>query len=279
MSNDPKTLYTLPITATSGTITITVPRPQTHPTVYLLTFVSPPDNRLLTSFIETFTLALALLRTNHPHGVLITTSGNPKFYSNGLNLEHVASQDLWWSKIFWPFMKNLLTYPMPTVALINGHAFAGGFITSMCHDYRVMNPSKGFLCMNELEFGAPLIPPLTSIFRNKLSAKTYRSIVLEAHRFTGPQALKEDIVDALGALEETFKLIDEKKLDKKAKSGIYSVIRRETWRETFGFVKGDDKECYDGDKWVRDTVKEAEREEEEAKQLAQRWEKTQGAKL
>ncbi|KAJ6257512.1 hypothetical protein Dda_7297 [Drechslerella dactyloides] len=280
MSEQPETLYTLPIAVTNGTITITIPRPKTHPNVYLLTFVSPPDNRLLTPFIETFTLALALLRTNHPVGVLITTSSSPKFYSNGLDLSHVQTQKMWWHNVYWPFMKLLLTFPMPTLALINGHAFAGGFITSMCHDYRVMNPTRGFVCMNELDFGAPLIPPLTSIFRNKLSAKTYRDVVLEAKRFPGPEALKEDIVDALGGLDEAYKLIDERKLDKKAESGIYSVLRREAWRETFHLVRGDCEEVRDGDRWARDAVKDSEEEGRVARELAERWAKTQGkAKL
>ncbi|EWC44521.1 hypothetical protein DRE_06693 [Drechslerella stenobrocha 248] len=279
-SEEPKILYTLPIAVTNGTITVSIPRPETHPNVYLLTFISPPDNRLLTSFIETFTLALALLRTNHPAGVLITTSSSPKFYSNGLDLNHVHSQNLWWHNVYWPFMKLLLTFPWPTVALINGHAFAGGFITSMCHDYRVMNPSRGFVCMNELEFGAPLIPPLTSIFRNKLSAKTYRDIVLEAKRFPGPEALKEDIVDALGGLDEAYKMIGERKLHEKAQSGIYSVLRRETWRETYTFVRGDNVECKDGDAWARATVDDSEQEGLQAKELAERWMKAQGkAKL
>ena len=50
-------------------------------------------------------------------------------------------------------------YPMPTIALINGHAFAGGLMLAMFHDYRVMNPHRGYLCLNELDFGAPLRPP------------------------------------------------------------------------------------------------------------------------
>ncbi|KAL8849178.1 MAG: hypothetical protein Q9198_011154, partial [Flavoplaca austrocitrina] len=59
-------------------------------------------------------------------------------------------------------------YPMPTIALINGHAFAAGIMTAMMHDYRFMNPHRGFLCLNELEFGASLKAPMSSIFRQKL---------------------------------------------------------------------------------------------------------------
>jgi len=88
---------------------------------------------------------------------------------------------------------------MPTIALMNGHAFAAGFMTAMMHDYRMMNPHRGFLCLNELDFGAPLKPPMASIFRTKLpSPNTYRTMVLESKRFNALEALKEGIVDGLG---------------------------------------------------------------------------------
>ena len=72
---------------------------------------------------------------------------------------------------------------MVTIALINGHAFAGALMTAMYQDYRIMNPQKGFVCLNEVDMGVPLKPPMTSIFRQKTSAATYRTLVLEGKRF------------------------------------------------------------------------------------------------
>ena len=72
---------------------------------------------------------------------------------------------------------------MPTIALLNGHTFAGALMLAMMHDYRIMNPHKGYLCLNELELGVPLRPAMTSIFRQKVSPQTYRRMVLEAARF------------------------------------------------------------------------------------------------
>ena len=87
---------------------------------------------------------------------------------------------------------------MPTVALLNGHAFAAGFMTAMAHDYRLAPRGRGFLCVNELQFGAHLKPAMAAIFREKLGAgAVYRDMVLEAKRFTGDEALKWGVVDGL----------------------------------------------------------------------------------
>ena len=114
---------------------------------------------------------------------MITTSGIEEFYSNGLDLEHASFTPGFFPESLYALWRRVLTYPMPTIALINGHAFAGALMLSMMHDYRVMNPHKGFLCLNEVELGVPLRPPMTSIFREKVQPPVYRRLVLEAARF------------------------------------------------------------------------------------------------
>lgn len=79
---------------------------------------------------------------------------------------------------------------MPTIALMNGHAFAGALMLAMMHDYRIMNPHRGFVCLNEVELGVPLRPPMSSIFRSKVSPQVYRTLVLEGKRFKVCAALQ-----------------------------------------------------------------------------------------
>lgn len=70
---------------------------------------------------------------------------------------------------------------MPMVALNIGHTFAGGLITAMMHDYWIMNPHKGFVCLSKLDFGVLLKSPMASIFRVKLAAlTTLRHMTLES---------------------------------------------------------------------------------------------------
>ncbi|KAJ3949990.1 uncharacterized protein N0V96_001125 [Colletotrichum fioriniae] len=257
-------LFTIPIpkidSHQGGTIVCTTPAPL----VYLLTWSSPPDNRLTTPFCKALLAALDIIEFAHPTGVLVTTSAIPKFYSNGLDLEHAFATPRFFPDTLYALFKRLLTYPMPTVALIPGHAFAGGFMTAMHHDYRVMNPQKGFLCMNELD------PPMSAIFRIKCaSPKIYQDIVLEAKRFPGPAALEAGLVDALGGLDEALKLIAERKLTERGKSGVYAVLKMEMWKESAYVLS---KENYESEEKIWDQREELEKARvAEGKRFVQKW--------
>lgn len=93
------------------------------PSIYLITWSSPPDNRLTPSFLKAFLAVLDIVEQSVPKSsVLITTSAAPKFYSNGFNIELAkATPDFprrYWNKL----QLRLLTFPIPTVAVMNGHA-------------------------------------------------------------------------------------------------------------------------------------------------------------
>ncbi|KAL2144317.1 hypothetical protein VTI28DRAFT_9225 [Corynascus sepedonium] len=243
------TLFTVPIPPLGahpgGAIVATEPAPA----VYLLTITSPPDNRLTTASCTAMLDALDLIEFGgYKPGVVVTTSGIDKFYSNGLDLEHALSTENFLPGVLYKLFHRFLTYPMPTIALLPGHAFAGGLMLAMHHDYRVMNPSRGFACINELEFGVPLKPAMSSIFRLKLPASTYRELVLEARRFSGEAAVQAGLVDRAGGLDAVLDLVRERKLTGKAKTGIYGLLKAEMYRESVallsreGWEQGEEKD-------------------------------------
>lgn len=224
--------------------------------------------------------------------MIVTTSGIEKFYSNGLDLDHASYTPGFFPDTLYALWRRILTYPMPTIALINGHAFAGALMLAMMHDYRIMNPHRGFLCLNEVELGVPLRPPMTSIFRQKCSPQCYKRLVLEAVRFKVHQiwsaafyslrltklqaleALKEGVIDWLGGLDETLTHIDELKLVQKAGTGmsgkaVYGDLKREMWRETVGYLENFGAE--DGRDFV--IQQRTKREKEVAEKKVQQWEK------
>lgn len=124
---------------------------------------------------------------------------------------------------------------MPTVALLNGHAFAGGLMLAMAHDYRIAPNPKGFLCVNELLFGAPLKPAMAAVFRAKLAPPTFRNLILEARRFTGPEAVDAGIADAVvqdgDVVGSAVRFVEERGLVEKPKTGVYGTIKAEMYKD------------------------------------------------
>ena len=103
-------LFQVPIPAsgphTGGSIVCTEP----EKAVYLLTFTSPPDNRLTTAFCEAMLTALDRIEFGgYPPGVVVTTSGIPKFYSNGLDLQQAVSVPGYWANSLYKLFKRFLT--------------------------------------------------------------------------------------------------------------------------------------------------------------------------
>ena len=133
-------------------------------------------------------------------------------------------------------------------------------MTAMMHDYRIMNPHKGYLCLNELQFGAPLRPAMASIFRQKLvRPDTYRAMVLESKRFNALECFKEGIVDSLGSWDETLAFIQEMKLTDKAESGVYGRMKEEMWRETVSYLDTGSRELEEVQ--LRDQARDIRKEE------------------
>lgn len=153
---------------------------------------------------------------------------------------------------------------MPTIALLNGHTYAGGLMLAMAHDYRIAPSARGHLCLNELLFGAPLKPAMAALFRHKLPAATCRALALEARRFAGPDALAAGIVDAVATsspgLDDALAFVRDRALLENSKSGVYGVIKTEMHSPLLAYLSSPGLEAEDG-RFDRDQRAEAERKE------------------
>ncbi|POR32486.1 Enoyl-CoA hydratase/carnithine racemase [Tolypocladium paradoxum] len=232
-------LFTIPIPPCGahpgGAITATRPRPA----VYLLAWASPPDNRITTAFCRALLAALDVLEFGgYAPGVVVTTSAIPKFYSNGLDLEHAVATEGFWP-LYFDVWRRFLTFPMPTLALLNGHTYAGGLMLAMAHDYRLAPSPRGFLCLNELLFGAPLKPAMAALFRHKLTPASYRAVALEARRFAAPDAVRLGLADAVATgLDDALRFVDDNDLLEKPSAGVYGVIKAEMHSPLLAELRG-----------------------------------------
>ncbi|WFD27879.1 hypothetical protein MNAN1_002887 [Malassezia nana] len=135
---------------------------------------------------------------------LITTAElSSKIFSNGLDLFNALQDPCFFNEYLNPVFSELLTFPIPTIAAIGGHAFAAGFTLALAHDYRVMNAQRGYLCMNEIEFGAHIPRGMLGAIQSVVQSPVLmRQIVLEGHRFPAKEALQAGLVDATGDGQE-----------------------------------------------------------------------------
>lgn len=168
---------------------------------------------------------------------------------------------------------------MPTVALLNGHTFAGGLMLAISHDYRLAPSPRGFLCLNELLFGAPLKPAMAALFRTKLSPASYRALALEARRFSGADAVAAGLADGLTekGVEDALELIKKLDLGEKAKKGVYGVIKAEMYKDLIHFLKSPGMDAED------QRFEDVQKQDDERKQFGsvwyEQWAKENKAKL
>jgi enoyl-CoA hydratase/carnithine racemase len=175
--------------------------------VFLLT-MTDGENRWNTTFVREFSKALDEVEGSIGPAALVTASASEKFFSNGLDLEWLASEGEHrggdkkvFGDEFMKLMGRIITLPVPTVCAINGHAFGAGFMTALCHDVRFMRVDRGFICANEVELGMIIPNPELALFRHKLPMDAFFQTVQLARRWTAPDALGAGIVQQVEELE------------------------------------------------------------------------------
>jgi enoyl-CoA hydratase/carnithine racemase len=170
-----------------------------HGPVFVLTMRSG-ENRFNGAFVDA--LNGALDEVEHASGpAALVTVGTDKFYSNGLDLAWLtgagANDGPAFLARFLRLIGRVLGLPVPTVAAINGHAFAGGGMIALAHDFRVMRADRGFFCLPEVDINLPFAPGMSALILAKLDPSVSRDLMLSGRRIGGTEAL------ALRAVDET----------------------------------------------------------------------------
>jgi enoyl-CoA hydratase/carnithine racemase len=132
-----------------------------------------------------------------PAAVVLTGEG--KFFSNGLDLDWMASAPQGGAEELLrrvhALLARLLVFPTATVAAVNGHSFAAGAMMAATCDARVMRADRGFVCLPEVDIGLPFTPGMTALLRARLPAATAHEAMTTGRRYGGEQALAAGLVD------------------------------------------------------------------------------------
>jgi len=153
------------------------------------------ENRFNLPFLETFLQTLDQIEADTDARALVVTSSHEKIFCNGIDLDWLApfikKGDRDTAASFFYTMnrlfKRILLYPMPTIAAISGHAFAGGAIMSCAFDFRFMRSDRGFFCFPEVDLGIPFLPGMIAVI-----GKAIPQYKMEELHLTGKRATAEE---------------------------------------------------------------------------------------
>jgi len=168
--------------------------------VFVLTMDSG-ENRLDIEAYATLDGHLDAVERADGHKALVTT-GVDKFYSNGLDFDPIMARGGRKAldevvAVTTRFCQRLATAPYPTVAAINGHAYAAGAVVALAHDYRIMREDRGYFCLPEIDLKVPLPSGLLEMFRDRMTPQALRDSVLFGRRYTSAEAHAAALVDRL----------------------------------------------------------------------------------
>lgn len=164
------------------------------------------ENRFNLDWLDAFNRALDEVEASVSPRALVTT-GEGKFYSNGMDLDWLATvpdRAADYLRSIYRLLGRMLGFPAITVAAINGHAFGGGALLASAHDFAVMREDRGYWCMPEADLGLPLTPEYLSVLTAKLPGRARHEAVLTGRRYGGPDAVASGIVNETATEEQVL---------------------------------------------------------------------------
>jgi Delta3-Delta2-enoyl-CoA isomerase len=159
------------------------------------------ENRFHPDWLVEVGAALDEVERATPRALVTTASG--RFFSNGLDLEWLGRHgDRLASYVgdVQALLARVLEFPAPTVAAVQGHAFAAGAMLALAHDFRVMRADRGFFCLPEVDINLPFAPGMSALVQHKLAPAAALEAMTTGRRFGGTDAAAAGVVDT--AVEE-----------------------------------------------------------------------------
>ncbi|MDT2007948.1 enoyl-CoA hydratase/isomerase family protein [Rhodococcus opacus] len=175
------------------------------------TYLGDGENRFPLSSITAVERHLDEIQAG-PSQALVTTAGG-KFDTNGLDIEWVVTHYVrmaWHVGRVQSLLTRILTFPLPTVVAVNGHACGAGAMSAVAHDSRIMRSDPGNLCFPEVDIRLPFMPGTAALIQSKPDHRTAITAMTSGHRYGGTEARAHGLVDrtapADGVLDTTLEV-------------------------------------------------------------------------
>jgi len=160
------------------------------------------ENRFNPEFLEAFLRILDTIEQETEARTLVVRATDEKIFCNGIDLNWIApllkSGEKEPIKAFLfklnDLFKRIILYPMPTIAAITGHAFAGGAILACAFDFRFMRTDRGFFCFPEVDLNIPFLPGMIALIKKAIPMYKFEEMQYTGKRLTGQECEAHHIV-------------------------------------------------------------------------------------
>ena len=155
------------------------------------------ENRFNAGSVTALEEALGAVEAAPAPRALVTTASG-KIWSNGLDLEWMAANggevEAFVARLH-RLLARVLAAGVPSVAAIQGHAFAAGAMLALAHDQRVMRADRGFFCLPEVDIRIPFTPGMSALIAARLAPATAHEAMTTGRRYGGADAAAAGLVD------------------------------------------------------------------------------------
>jgi len=181
--------------------------------VALVTMTTNKANAQNPTFFFDLHSAFDRLESEFPDCAVVLT-GTGQVFSAGLDFDYhfplfarrsLAEVDAWFDA-YRATNLRVFTYPKPTVAAINGHAYAGGLITALDCDLRIAADGNSQFALNEVPIGIPMPAVYVEIIKYALGAPAAAEMTLFGQVYDLAAARRLGVVHRVVSAE---RLIDE----------------------------------------------------------------------
>jgi 3,2-trans-enoyl-CoA isomerase len=167
-----------------------------------------------------------LTNSKNIEGAVLTADG--KIFCAGLDVVELygyneTEMDHFWAE-FGRLLRDLIAFPKPLIAAINGHAPAGGCVLAMCCDYRFMAEGQGRIGLNEIPVGIVIPKPIVELARHVVGDTRASDMIFHGALLFPEQAGAFGLVHATVPPELLMERAQEKLLS-------WLALPQEPWRQ------------------------------------------------
>lgn len=133
----------------------------------------------------------------------VTLTGQGQVFSAGVDLKRWLLEPPEYVVPFLEAIESLFltcfTFPKPLIALINGHAIAGGCMVAIACDYRLLAPDAK-IGIPELRVGVPLPITAVEMVRYVAAHQAFQRLISVGATFSNHEAVAVGLVDEIVAV-------------------------------------------------------------------------------